>query len=78
MMTKKKWDPKNVYIPTNWRDLYLSVEQTAVILNESPKTMYNRNSRGDGPIFYKIGGKCKYFGRELEEWIRGNGSVTAK
>ena len=76
-MAKKKWDPRDVHIPANWRDIYLSVEQAAVILNESPKTVYNRNSRGDGPIFYKIGGRCKYYGKELEEYIRSNGGVTA-
>jgi len=70
---KKAWNPKAVHVPANWRDCYLSVEQAAVILGDSPKTIYNRNSRGEGPIFYRIGRKCKYYGKELEEWIRREG-----
>jgi hypothetical protein len=73
-MTKK--EPRNVHIPADWRDRYLSVDQAAVILNESPKTLYNRNSRGDGPIFYRIGGRCKYYGKELEAYIRSNGGAV--
>jgi len=70
----KKWNPKDVYIPKDWRGRYLSVEQAAVILNESPKTLYNRNSAGTGPNFYRIGGRCKYLGKELEEYIQNNGN----
>ena len=73
----EEWNPKAVFIPKDWRDRYLSVEQAAAIIGDSPKTLYNRNSRGDGPIYYRIGRKCKYLGRELEDWIRSDRGNSA-
>jgi len=73
----KNWAPKKVQIPADWRDRYLSAQQAAFILNESPKTLYNRNSAGTGPIFYKVGGRCKYHGKDLETYIRSNGGTIA-
>lgn len=66
------WNPATVYIPANWRERYLTVEQVAALIGRTPRAVYNLNYRGAGPIPYPNGRRVLYYGREVEEWIRQN------
>lgn len=51
---------------------YLSTKQAAERIGRTPDWMYRvRKQPGEGPPFYKIGGRYQYRPTEIMTWLRG-------
>lgn len=62
--------------PENWRDSYLTVAQAAEVVNMTPKALYNRISRGEGPQLARIGRTIRIYGVSLVEWIENSSPAS--
>ncbi len=54
--------------PTTDRQL-LTPPQAAAYLQLAPRTLAHYRVRGGGPPFVKLGGRVRYRGDSLEEWV---------
>ena len=71
------WDPSIVFLPSNWRDRYLTVEQLAVLIGRTPRAVYNMQHRNQLPPCYTIGRRLSWYGRDVDDWIRGGTAASA-
>ena len=49
---------------------YLDTRQAAEMIGLSPRTMEYYRTTGEGPAFYKLGGRVRYAVSEIERWVR--------
>jgi len=54
---------------TRYRSEFLDTAETAQILRLKKHTMENMRYIGNGPIFYKIGGRVFYRRADLRRWL---------
>jgi Helix-turn-helix domain len=54
---------------TRYRSDFLDTAETAQILRLKKHTMENMRYIGNGPIFYKIGGRVFYRRADLRRWL---------
>jgi Helix-turn-helix domain len=54
---------------TNHRSDFLDTAETAQILRLKKHTMENMRCIGNGPIFYKLGGRVFYRRADLRRWL---------
>ena len=47
---------------------YLSVREAAEYLGLSPRTLDRYRVSGDGPVFYRFGGRVRYRREDLDGW----------
>ena len=49
---------------------YLDTRQAAEIVGLSPRTLEYYRTTGQGPAFFKLGGRVRYSVAEIERWVR--------
>ena len=47
---------------------YLSVREAAEYLGLSPRTLDRYRVSGEGPVFYRFGGRIRYRREDLDAW----------
>lgn len=55
--------------PPTSRDQLLSPPEAGTVLGLSPKTLANYCSKGNGPVFHRVGGRIKYRRSDLQHFI---------
>ena len=51
-----------------------SVQKTAFFLGVDTKTLYQLNTYGTGPRYFKVGRECRYDPREVWGWLQSRAS----
>lgn len=49
---------------------YVDTRQAASMVGLSPRTMEYYRTTGQGPAFFKLGGRVRYAVRDIERWVR--------
>jgi len=52
-------------------------DETAAFLNIDPKTLYQLNTAGTGPRYFKVGRECRYDPRDVMSWLEARASRPA-
>jgi excisionase family DNA binding protein len=50
-------------------DRLMTVEELAAYLRKPVKTIYQWNSRGDGPPYFKVGRSALYHRSDVDQWL---------
>jgi excisionase family DNA binding protein len=53
------------------QDKLMSVEDLAAYLDRPVATIYDWNSRGEGPPYLRLGREVRYRPRDVERWLDG-------
>jgi predicted DNA-binding transcriptional regulator AlpA len=59
-------------------DRLWSADETATFLRIDAKTLYQLNTYGTGPRYYKVGRVCRYDPREILNWLESKASRPAE
>lgn len=62
--------PGNGYAHAGASPVYLDTRQAAAMVGLSPRTLEYYRTTGQGPAFFKLGGRVRYSVAEIERWVR--------
>jgi predicted DNA-binding transcriptional regulator AlpA len=53
-------------------------EETAEFLKIATRTLYQLNTNGTGPRYFKVGRECRYDPRDVVDWLESRASRPAR
>ncbi len=51
---------------------YMTEREAAMYIRKSRRSLQRMRQEGDGPRFYRAGGRILYTAEDLDAWIRGD------
>lgn len=58
-------------------DRLWDADETATLLGIATRTLYQLNTNGTGPRYFKVGRECRYDPRDVFSWLESRASRPA-